>query len=138
MPFTFSLSKKIQPPGKNLCASQIQPTFALYLPKLSHQFSRYLKGQDNAVKLIMFIPIDDTKNNPFCRLQLQLKRLDTQLNEPTNNNSANEFENKSLPASALQITRQTLCFLITQIYHFLAHSKKNNNRSLDWHIQFKL
>ena len=32
----------------------------------------------------MHIPDDDTPNYPFCRL---LKRLNTQLNEPTNQNS---------------------------------------------------
>ena len=31
---------------------------------------------------LIFIPNDDTKNYPFCRIQL--KRLDTQLNKPTN------------------------------------------------------
>ena len=31
----------------------------------------------------MSIPYDDIQNNPFCRLQL----VDTQLNEPTNQNS---------------------------------------------------
>ena len=38
---------------------------------------------------LMYIPDDDTQNNLFCRLQLvvKLKRLDTQLNEPTNQNS---------------------------------------------------
>ncbi len=30
---------------------------------------------------------DDKQNYTFCRLQLVVKRLDTQLNEPTNQNS---------------------------------------------------
>ena len=34
---------------------------------------------------LMYIPNDGTQNYPFCKLQL--KRLDTQLNEPTNKNS---------------------------------------------------
>ena len=33
----------------------------------------------------MYIPNDDNQNYPFCRLQL--KRLETQINEPTNQNS---------------------------------------------------
>ena len=37
---------------------------------------------------LMYIPNDDTQNYPFCRLQLKLlKLLNTQLNEPTNQNS---------------------------------------------------
>ena len=32
------------------------------------------------------IPNDDTQNNSFCRLQLVVKRLDTKLNEPINQN----------------------------------------------------
>ena len=32
---------------------------------------------------LIYILNDDTQNNPFCRLQL----VDTQLNEPTNQNS---------------------------------------------------
>ena len=37
----------------------------------------------------MPIPNDNAQNHPFCRLQLvvELKRLDTKLNEPTNKNS---------------------------------------------------
>ena len=34
----------------------------------------------------MYIPNNDAQNNPFCRLQLVVKRLDTQLDEPTNQN----------------------------------------------------
>ena len=34
-----------------------------------------------------YIPNDDTLNYPFCRLQLVVERLDTQLNEPTNQNA---------------------------------------------------
>ena len=33
---------------------------------------------------LMYIPNDDTQNYPFCRF---LKQLDTQLNEPINQNS---------------------------------------------------
>ena len=34
---------------------------------------------------LMYIPNDDTQNYLYCRLQLVVKkRLDTQLNEPTN------------------------------------------------------
>ena len=35
---------------------------------------------------VMYIPNDDTQNYPFCRLQLVVETLDTQLNEPTNQN----------------------------------------------------
>ncbi len=36
---------------------------------------------------LMYIPNDVTQtNNPFGELQLVVKRLDTQLNEPTNQN----------------------------------------------------
>ena len=35
----------------------------------------------------MYIPNDDTQNYPLYRLQLLLKRLNTQLNEITNQNS---------------------------------------------------
>ena len=35
----------------------------------------------------MYILNIHTQYYPFCRLQLWLKRLDTQLNEPTNKNS---------------------------------------------------
>ena len=34
----------------------------------------------------MYIPNVNTQNYPFCRLQLGVKRLDTQLNKPTNQN----------------------------------------------------
>ena len=34
----------------------------------------------------MNIPNDDTQNNSFCRIKLWLERLDTQLNEPANQN----------------------------------------------------
>ena len=37
----------------------------------------------------MYIPNDDIQCYSFCRLQLGLKRLDTHLNEPTNQNSVN-------------------------------------------------
>ena len=33
---------------------------------------------------LVYIPNDDTQNSPFCRLQLMVKKLDTQINEPTN------------------------------------------------------
>ena len=33
------------------------------------------------------IPNDDTQVSPFCILQLVVETLDTQLNEPTNQNS---------------------------------------------------
>ena len=33
---------------------------------------------------LMFIPNDDTQSSPFYRLQLVVKTLDNQLNEPTN------------------------------------------------------
>ena len=32
----------------------------------------------------MYISNDDTQNYPLCRLQLVVERLETQLNEPTN------------------------------------------------------
>ena len=35
----------------------------------------------------MYNPNDDTQKYPFCRLQLMVEPLDTQLNEPTNQNS---------------------------------------------------
>ena len=36
----------------------------------------------------MYIPNDDTQNYPYCRLlQIVFERLDTQLNEQTNENS---------------------------------------------------
>ena len=38
---------------------------------------------------LMHIPIDDTQNYQFCRLQLVVETLDTQLNEPTNQNQVN-------------------------------------------------
>ena len=31
----------------------------------------------------IYIPNDDTQNYPYCRLQLVIKTMDTQLNEPT-------------------------------------------------------
>ena len=36
---------------------------------------------------LIFIPNDDTQIYPFCRLQLVVERLHTQLNEQTNQNS---------------------------------------------------
>ena len=36
---------------------------------------------------LIYIPNDDAQNYFFCRLQLVVKRLDTQLYEPTNPNS---------------------------------------------------
>ena len=36
---------------------------------------------------LMYIPNDDTQNYPYHRLQLMVEILDTQLNEPTNQNS---------------------------------------------------
>ena len=35
----------------------------------------------------LYIPLDDTQNYPFCRLQLVVESLETQLNRPTNQNS---------------------------------------------------
>ena len=35
----------------------------------------------------MYIPNDDIENYPFCRLELPVKRFDTQLNEAFNQNS---------------------------------------------------
>ena len=34
----------------------------------------------------MYIPNDDTQNSPFCRLQLVVKNLDTQIDESTDKN----------------------------------------------------
>ena len=39
-----------------------------------------------AIKL-MYIPNDDPQNYSFCKLQLVVGTLDTQLGEPTNQNS---------------------------------------------------
>ena len=36
---------------------------------------------------LIYIPNDDTQNYSFCILQLVIKRLDTQFNESTNQNS---------------------------------------------------
>ena len=36
------------------------------------------------INKLMFIPNDETQKYPLCRLQLLDKRLDTQLNKPTN------------------------------------------------------
>ena len=36
---------------------------------------------------LKYILNDDIQNYPFCIIHLRLKRLDTQLNEPTNQNS---------------------------------------------------
>ena len=55
---------------------------------------------------MMYIPIDHTQNYPFCRLlQLVVETfgLDTQLNEPTNQNSikvpkVDKPKNKKSPA----------------------------------------
>ena len=41
------------------------------------------------VDIFIYIPYDDAQNYPFCRLQLLVKMFDTQLNEPTNQNSIN-------------------------------------------------
>ena len=38
----------------------------------------------------MYIPNADTQNNPFCRLKLVVESLNTELNEPTNQNSLKE------------------------------------------------
>ncbi len=35
----------------------------------------------------VYIPNDYIQNDPFCRLQLIVETFDTQLNEPTNQNS---------------------------------------------------
>ena len=32
----------------------------------------------------MYIPNDDTQDHPFCRLKLNLKRLNSQIDVPTN------------------------------------------------------
>ena len=34
----------------------------------------------------MYIPNNDAQNKPYCRLQLVVKRQDTQIDEPTNQN----------------------------------------------------
>ena len=39
------------------------------------------------VDKFMYIPNDDTQNYPICRLKLVVETLDTQLNEPTNQNT---------------------------------------------------
>ena len=39
------------------------------------------------VDKLMYIPIDDTQNTPSVDYNWWLKRLDTKLNEPTNQNS---------------------------------------------------
>ncbi len=36
---------------------------------------------------LMCITNDDTQNYPFCRIQLVVETLNTELNEPTNQNS---------------------------------------------------
>ncbi len=50
-----------------------------------------------AVKL-MNVFIDKTQNYPFSRLQLVVESLDTQPNEPTNQNS-NKIPNVAKPSS---------------------------------------
>ena len=35
---------------------------------------------------LIYIHNDDPQNYPLCRLQLELKRLDTQVNKPPNQN----------------------------------------------------
>ena len=35
---------------------------------------------------LMYIPNDDKQNYPFCKLKLVFETLDTQNNEPTNQN----------------------------------------------------
>ena len=40
---------------------------------------------------LVYIFNDDTQNYPFCRLHNWLKRFDTQLNEPTNENESSEI-----------------------------------------------
>ena len=35
----------------------------------------------------MYIPNDETQNYPFCKLELVMKTLNTQPNDPTNQNS---------------------------------------------------
>ena len=36
---------------------------------------------------LMYIPFDDTQNYSLCKFQLKIETFDTQLNEPTNQNS---------------------------------------------------
>ena len=36
---------------------------------------------------MIYIPNDDTKSYPFCRLKLEVETLEPQLNESTNQNS---------------------------------------------------
>ena len=40
----------------------------------------------------MYIPNNDTQNYPFCRLQLVVENLNTQLIEPTNQHSIKVLE----------------------------------------------
>ncbi len=51
---------------------------------------------------LMYNPDDNTQHYPFCILQLWLKRLDTQLNEPTNQNSI------KVPNVVAQMNKNTL------------------------------
>ena len=46
------------------------------------------------VDKLMYISNDDTQNYPLCKLQLFVKNLDTQLNEPTNQNTLHSISNK--------------------------------------------
>ena len=45
---------------------------------------------------LIFTPNDDTQNYPVCRLQLVVKRLDTHFNGPTNQNSIEQTNKKTL------------------------------------------
>ena len=43
---------------------------------------------------LFYVPSDDTLNYPFCKLKLVVERLDTQLNETTNQNSPKLFSQR--------------------------------------------
>ena len=43
-----------------------------------------------ADKLMYIVPIDNTQNYHFSRLQVMVERLDSKLYEPTNQNSMND------------------------------------------------
>ena len=45
-----------------------------------------IKSDKTLADKLMYILNYNTQNYPFCRLQLRLKSLDTQLNKPTNKN----------------------------------------------------
>ena len=47
---------------------------------INHQVSK-------GIRQLMYIPNNNTQNDPFCRLQLVIVSFEPQLNEPTNQNS---------------------------------------------------